>query len=343
MRIHQIFIVCFMLSLAACKPDVREKETPEDTLHVKAEPAVRVTYKVPVRLMGILGTKQEMKLSFKTGGIIGRVNVRDGENVKKGHELISLNLEEIEAHAKQASVAYKKAKRDLERTKNLYADSVATLEQYQNSQSAYEMVKAQKQIADFNLLHSKITAPSNGKVQKVLAEANEIIAPGYPAILFASTESDWVVRVAVTDKDVVKLRIGDSAIVTMDAFPGDTLSATISELGSIADPVTGTYEAELHIRHPDPRFRTGYISRVLIYPHEKVTGISVPMNALLDISDHNAYAYVVKEGKAIKRNVKTGNVKNGHVIILEGISAGDSVIVSGAHYIQNDTRIRITN
>lgn len=334
-----LFLSAFALILSACKNQPAGHPSPENIVPVRVEPASSSEFISPVRLSGILGTRQEMKLSFKTGGIIRQVNVSDGQSVKKGTVLVSLDLSEINAQVRQAEVAYGKAGRDLQRIENLYSDSVSTLEQVQNARSIHELAEAQKLIAEFNLRHSRIEAPSNGKVQKVLVETNEIIAPGYPAVLFASTDNDWVVRVAITDKDIVRLSLGDSAWIMMDAFQDDTLRAEITELGSIADPVTGTYEAELLIRNPDPEFRTGYIARAVIFPGEVEKAILVPLEALLEASDRSAFIYVVERGDPVKRRVILGKIMKGKAAVVSGIIEGDSVIVQGSPYIGKGTKV----
>ncbi len=194
------------------------------------------------------------------------------------------------------------------------------------------------QIAEFNLEHSRIIAPSDGNIQKILVETNEMIGPGYPAILFASTENDWVVRAALTDKDIVKLSLGDSAQVYMDAFPGKSFSARITELGAVADPVTGTYETELLILHSEPGFRTGFISRAEIYPTQIHRSLVLPIHALIDATDNRAFVFIYQEGKARKRRIRTGAVLGEEVVVLEGLHAGEEVITEGAKYLREGMR-----
>jgi RND family efflux transporter MFP subunit len=269
--------------------------------------------------------------------------VKEGETVKSGETLVALDLSEIRAQVNQARIGYEKARRDLTRAENLYRDSVATLEQFQNAESALEVARSQKQIADFNLRHSQIKAPSDGKIQKILVEANEMIGPGYPAILFASTENDWVVRSSLTDKDIVKLTLGDSGRITMDAFPGTSFTAEVSELGSVADPVTGTYEIELRIAEAHPQFRTGFFSRCEIYPAQMNRSLVVPVEALLNASDRSATVYVASEERALKRKVSIGQLVDGFIVVSGGIEQGEEVITDGARYVNEGVNIRIVN
>ena len=201
--------VALLLCIVACTGPEQKSQVESQIIPVEIQRVESRTYKVPVKLTGLLATTTQMKLSFKTGGLIDQLKVREGMEVSAGEVLAVLDLSEIRAQVKQAEIGLEKSLRDMKRAGNLFRDSVVTLEQYQNAESAYELARTQKQIADFNLLHSKIKAPSGGRIMKVLVECNEVIAPGYPAIVFASTENDWVVRAPVTDKDIVKLRIGD--------------------------------------------------------------------------------------------------------------------------------------
>jgi RND family efflux transporter MFP subunit len=341
MKKHIVLFLLTALFLAACSQKEPAATASERITRVRVIHPRVIRIPVTVTASGMLATRQEMKLSFKTGGIVRSVPVREGQTVAKGETLASLDLSEIQAQASQASVGFEKAQRDLDRAKNLYRDSVVTLETLQNAESAYELAKAQQRIADFNLKHSCIRAPSKGKIQKILVERNEMIAPGYPAILFASTENDWVVRIALTDKDIVKVDVGDSATIRMDAFPGEAFDAVVTETGAIADPVTGTYEVELMTSSVKQAFRTGFISRVTVYPDQWLSGFWLPMEAVVDMNDRTGYVFIADGSTARRVEVVTGGLVGDGVLIHEGLNEEDIVITEGASYLEDGSRIEI--
>ena len=88
-----------------------------------------------------------MKLSFKTGGIVGKIFVREGDRVRKGDLLASLDLLEINANADQAKIAYDKAVRDYIRAENLLKEGATTLEKKQNAETAMNMAENSLEIA----------------------------------------------------------------------------------------------------------------------------------------------------------------------------------------------------
>lgn len=338
-----IIISALILLISGCRQQAAERSKEGTAVKVKLAHAIPSDYTVPVRASGMLATRKEMKLSFKTGGLIDLINVHEGEYVQSGQLLARLDLSEISAQRQKARIAHEKALRDLERVENLYADSVATLEQYQDARSALNMAYAAKQIADFNYQHSFIKAPSNGQVQKILMEEHEMAAPGYPVLLFATTANEWVVRVALTDKDIVRVAVGDSAVISMDPYPDRLFRATISELGTMADPVTGTYEAELKLQNAAAGFRSGFISRATIYPPDSSQGYSVPVTAIRGAEGNRASLFVAENGRAVKRDIISGPVKDGNIIISSGIMENDMIITDGAAYLSHGTEISVTD
>jgi hypothetical protein len=127
----------------------------------------------------------------------------------------------------------------------------------------------------------------------------------------------------------------------MDAFPGISFTAEIIELGTVADPVTGTYETELMILQTLPQFRTGFISRAEIYPTELKRSLVLPIHALIDATDNRASIYVNRDSKAEKRRISTGTILGEEVVVLEGLSEGEEVITDGAKYLREGSDLEI--
>jgi RND family efflux transporter MFP subunit len=280
-------------------------------------------------------------LSFKAGGIIEKIPIREGEKVKKGQLLAVLELSEIRSKVNQAKLAVDKADRDFLRAANLFRDSVVTLELYQNAKTALEVARSELRIAEFNLEHSGIVAPANGLILKKLAEENEIVGPGHPVLFFASIENEWIMRVHVTDKDRIHLNINDSASVSFDAFPGQQFRAKIAEIAEISDPFTGTYEIELSLDEQIISPVSGLIGTARIFPSRVLDYPIVPYESLMEGNGKDGQLWVLRKGIPVQTNVRIFALKDDGILIERGISAGDSLIVEGGHHIREHSRIII--
>ena len=314
---------------------------PADTTEVKIAVIVPEVIEIPVRTSGRLSTPEEIKLSFKTGGVISHMFVREGTHVEKGQLLARLDLSEINARFDQAELAVDKAKRDYKRAKNLYEDSVATLEQLQNARTALKVAENNLDVARFNRNYSTIEAPTKGTVLKRIAQENEIIGPGHPVFLFGTRAKNWIVKANVTDKDIVRIKPGDSASLSFDPFPGRSFAGTVDQMAQFADPYTGTYEVQIRLDKPDNNLVSGFISGVNIFPARHKKAITVPVDALSEATGKTGYVFLIKNGKPERRAVSVNRLSDQKLIINSGIAEGDTIITEGYNYIKPNSVIKI--
>ncbi len=344
--IHCRYLLLFfiLLVIPSCK-DKQIHQVQKEKVHVKVTWPLEVELVIPITSSGKLYAGEETKLSFKTGGIIKHMEVNEGDKVKKGQVLAELDLSEIRSLVNQAKQQVEKYKRDYARIKNLYEDSAATLEQFQDIQTALEVAQSEYSIALFNLEHSIIKAPSNGTILKKLKEENELIGQGHPVFLFASSDKNWIVKTEVTDKDIVHIDKGDSCLVEFDAYPGEKFRATISGIGAFANPYTGTFTLELEVLSPPKNLVSGFIARATIYPSISHSTYAIPYATLSSGTGRDGYVFIAKNGRAIKKKVHIIMLSDSIIFINRKnapFSGNDSLITDGVNYLQDSSLINIT-
>ena len=336
-------IIAILLAALACKPAPR-KMTATLPVPVRVTEVAREEVSIPVHSGGVLLSNEEVKLSFKTGGLVSRILAREGDKVKKGQKIAVLNLSEINAQVNLAGSAFEKAGRDLERVKRLYADSVATLEQLQNATTAVSVARSNLDIAKFNLNHSIITAPDDGIILRQLVRENELVSQGYPVFLFGCKGKNWRVKTGLADRDVVRINPGDSAVVSFDAWPGVAFPGTVDIVSEMASQGTGTYDVELAIEDKGYRFAAGFIASVDIYPSGRQSYLLVPVGAIIDADGSAGYLFSVNDSDRVSR-IKV------NIIALSGdraaINAGQNklkrIVSEGAAYLRDGEKVKIMN
>lgn len=325
-----------------CNSKANEIQSQEKVI-VKTAPVRLQDISFPIHTSGRLASKTEMKLSFKVGGIIQKIFVDEGQTLKKGQILATLDLSEINAKVIQARSGFEKTKRDFERVKRLYADSVATLEQMQDATTALEIARSNLKVAEFNLQHSAIYSPVDGKVLKRFVEVNELIGVGMPAFIFGSSGKDWIVRVGVADCDIIRIQLADSAVVSVDAYPDVKFPARISEIAEAADPMSGTFEVELSVDTKNYKIISGFIAKVEIFPAKKQRLFIVPIESLIEGDGHNGFVYTLATNreKAKKIPVKVGFILEKEVAIVAGLENVNQVITDGASYLTDGAEVKL--
>jgi RND family efflux transporter MFP subunit len=344
-RFFAFTLISFSVLIEACSPSQSKDQQAEvEAIMVRTQPVTSQAMTLPVVTSGIVASKKEARLSFKTGGILARLYAEEGQSVRKGQLLASLNLTEIEAQVSQAQQSQEKAQRDLERVKRLYADSAATYEQLQNATTGNQVAQSGLQIARFNLQYSRIYAPDQGKILKRNVEEGEMVNPGSPVFVFAAAgEGNWIVRVGVSDRDMVRLKTGDQAEVTLDAHPGTQFPATVTEIAQTADSRNGTFEVELSIKPQGKLLASGMVAKIKILPSSGPSMLVIPIEALVEAEGDLGYVYTLStDQQSVKKiPVRIALMQKNTVAISEGLQANDTIITEGVSYLTTDARVKV--
>ena len=313
------------------------KPTPVRVSRASSGPAVP-----PIDTNGIVVTKDEMRLSFKMGGVVRRIQVQEGDVVKQGQRLAEIELTEVEAQVEQARQLAEKATRDLKRGENLYADQVISLEQLQDLRTQAALADAQFKSARFNQGYSVITAPRNGVVLRKLVEERELVSPGTPVLVFGESARGFVVRAALADREIVNVKLGDKGDIHMDAFPGQEMIGTVVEVASAADPKSGMFPVEVRFDAPPPRLVSGLVARLRLTPQSTGTPLTyVPMAALVEGNGDRASVFVVAGGKAVKRDVHVAFITADSIALESGLISGEAVVTDGALFLENGEPVEV--
>jgi RND family efflux transporter MFP subunit len=347
MKTHFLIIAAFML--ASCKNSSKEsakdpvRESGSGLTHVKVE-KVSTDANVPqIKALGIIMSESEAKPSFKTGGIIRQCYFREGSTVKKGQLLATLVMTEINAQVTQAEEAFAKAERDYRRVQNLYADSVATLEQLQNVKTAYEVSGKTLEIARFNQSQSEVRAPIHGRVVKQMLYEGEIAGPGMPVCYIMGTGSkDWKVVVGLNDRDWAKISKGDKAEVQFDAYPGRQYKAIVTEKAAYSAGNAGTLDVTLKLLEQPVVLAAGLVADVSFNMPAGQAARVIPIEALVKTNGKSSWVYTVENGVARAIPVRLGELRGNKVEIIQGLDGVDEVITIGSVYIEDGERVEVS-
>src|SRR5881409_1842249 len=293
---------------------------------VRFEKASRRDLVAAVTASGKIQPKKKVDISADITGRITRIAVREGDLVTKGQFLLQIdptiyqaNLQQSEAvlASSQAAAVQAKANRDqadraLGRTKELHAQNpnLVSQEQLEQAQTAFDIAEAnltaaQRQVdqaraavrsASYNLPKTTLLAPMAGRVTRLSVEEGEVAVPGtfskdVGLLLTISDLSVIQVKVNVDETDVVRLHLGDSVEVTIDAFPDTTFRGRVTKVSNSAiltaaasAPGTNTqavdYQVEITLTNPPGDVRPDLSATARIVTDTRKQALSIPIIAL---------------------------------------------------------------
>jgi len=339
-----LFVSMMPVLVAGCLAGSAEEPATatREAVSVRAVPVVTEEIRRPIVATGTFGPKDEIALSFKIGGVVETVGVDAGATVRAGQTLAALHMREIDAALAKARSAADKAERDLERARALYADSVAPLSQLQDAETASDVARADLEAAAFNRQYAVVRAPADGVILRRAAEPGETVGPGTPVLVLGSRARGAVLRVGLADRDVVRIRRGDTAAAHFDALPDRTFRGRVTEIGAAAAPGTGTYSVEVRLEGAGA-LAAGMVGRVELFPTAGTTTSVVPVEAVLEADGDEGTVFALSDDGAHARRVRVrvALLDDGKVAVTHGLDGVGSVITDGAAWLMDGDAVRV--
>jgi len=338
----RLVAVALALSVVACSRVEPEQRRPTP---VRVQAAVTGPAMPAITTNGIVATKDEMRLSFKVAGLIKKIYVEEGQPVHKGERLAEIELTEIDAQVAQIRALAEKAQRDLDRGERLYADQVISLEQLQDLRTQSALQKAQLRGIEFNRGYSVIAAPQDGVVLRKLSQERELVPAGQAVLIIGAHERGYIVRAALSDREIVQLKLGDPAEILMDAYPGRAIAGKVTEIANAADEKSGMFPVEVRFGSMPVPLASGLVAKLRIHPASarQATLTYVPIGAVVEGDRDRASVFVVDGNRARHRAVSVAFIDPSGVAIASGLTPGERVVTDGALYLEDQERIEVDN
>lgn len=358
------------------------------TVKVAVENAEKRLLVETITANGKIQPEKEVKISPDVSGEIVELTVKEGDNVEKGQLLIRIKpdiylsqkdrslaaISSARARLAQSEAQFTQAELTFNRTKQLFEEQTISRSEYEQAEASYRIAKAEVDAAKFsvvsseaslkeaneNLIKTSIYAPMTGTVSMLLVELGERVAgTGMMAgteMLRVADLSRMEAQVQVNENDIVRVNLGDTAMIEVDAYLDKKFKGIVTEIansakttGVSADQVTNfdvkilvlpeSYKDLVDAGNPN-LFRPGMSTTADIQTETKAGIITVPIQSVTTRtdttqkvatqSDKDVRTLVfTTDGKyALAKDVKTGIQDNNYIEILEGIAEKDQVISS---------------
>lgn len=297
-----------------------------------------------IEATGAIALKRETPLSFKVVGVVALLEVRAGDVVKADQVLASLDQTEITAREREARAQLELARKEYERSAELYRRGFVAVGRADASKAALERAQAAFDVVRFDRRWTELRAPWDGVVLNRFAEAGEIVAPGHPVLAVGDTTGGFNLMAPIADRDVARLAVGDRADVRF-ATADAPVTGRVARLTAKADLRTGSFEAEIALDKPPPSLRSGMIGDATIHPSVGRTTamLAIPTEAIVEGDGERATVYVLKSdgASAELREVRLSRLEGSQALVHDGLSAGERIVVSGAAYIRAGDPLRV--
>jgi membrane fusion protein, multidrug efflux system len=280
-----------------------------------------------VTAVGALIAEDSVVLRPEIDGRIEKIQFAEGQPVKKGAVVVTLDAAEQRARVAAAEADLKLAESRFRRSEELVAQNFISRQALDEARANLDIVRARLTQEKVALDKTVIRAPFAGVVGLRQVSPGAYINKG-DDIVRLDALSRLKVEVPVPETFVSRVRIGLPVKVTVDALPGQTFNGTVHAVDPVIDSASRNMRARARIANPRNVLKPGMFARVSADLGGKASAIMVPEQVIVPRGDGN-FVFAVIDGKAELRPVKLGRREPGRVEVVEGIKAGETIVLDG--------------
>jgi RND family efflux transporter MFP subunit len=293
-----------------------------------------------VTVSGVVEPIRTIAVNSQLSGALLTVETEEGMQVREGQILARVDDRELAAQEASAEAAFAVAEAAYERAEQLRQSQVITIGEYERDRTAYAAARAQLEQLRTRRGYASVRSPLNGIVLEKRVEAGDLVAP-QTQLFRVGDVSTMVVRVAVSELDVVELAPGESATLAFDAFPQRSFQGRIRRIFPAADPGTRLVPVEVALDAAGAATaRPGFLARVTFALGARPNVRLIPASALVSGTGGQA-VFTVESGRAMRRSVQTGLTSQGQIEIVSGLERGDTIVVTGGNTLRDGAEVRV--
>jgi membrane fusion protein (multidrug efflux system) len=340
-RLPLFIIIIVLISLIAYLtwPEKQvEKSQYKRFVAVKMTPVILTDFIESVEAVGTASANEQVKITSKNSDLVDEVYFSDGEKVKKGELLVTLNNQEEHAKVSELSANLLESQAHLKRLSDLLLSNATSMSLVEQQVAKTKAIEAQLLSAQAILNDTSIRAPFAG-----VLGFREISRGAYIDAGTIITSLDDLSQIKVDfylpERLFTKINIDQKITAFNTAYDEKAFVGKVIAIDSRIDPKTRSMKVRAIIANPSGKLRPGMLLNIsVLLQIEKI--FQLPESAIIPIEDKH-YVFVVNEEKALRKRIEIGRRHPGFVEISSGLIEGELVVVEGALKLRDGTAVTI--
>lgn len=327
---------------------IKNAEGSKNVPLVTAFEANRQKFEHYIELQGDVTTKQNVLIYPEAAGILIRVLVKEGQSVKKGELLATIDKGGMDSQLNQMKTQIALAKTTFERQERLWNQKIGTEIQYLQAKSNYESQESMIKQLESQLDKYKITAPFSGIIDDVIKDQGTVVAPGGPGseVFRIINLSEMYLEVSVPESHIANVTKGKNVEVYFPVL-NRSITSTVRQTGNFINPNNRSFTVEIPLPNSDNLIKPNMTAKVLINDYLNEQALLIPQSVISENAEGEQYVFVATDknneslANAQRKIIATGLTKGDNVEILSGIDNGDMIIQEGARSVRSGQQVKI--
>ncbi|MCU0661568.1 MAG: efflux RND transporter periplasmic adaptor subunit [Myxococcota bacterium] len=306
-----------------------------EVVTVTSEPLTR-----QVIASGVTKSDRDITYSAEIGGRLDFMKLEPGARVKKGQVIARIDYTALSAQAEQTEASLDLARLTHERLTALSAEKIVSQQRVDEARTGLLQAEAASKIAAVSLSKGTVRAQYDGIVAEAYTDQGEFVAPGSPIARIVDVRN-LVVEARFAESEISFVRSGALAMVRVESL-NEEFQGKVETVVPTADPESKTFKVRIRVENKDERILVGMATRTRVTSDATTSAVLIPHDAVIETGGTRK-VFVAQNGIAKARTVTLGQSVDARVAVLEGLDAGDKLIVVGQRDLKEKQPITIVN
>lgn len=273
-------------------------------------------------------------------GRVTELNFRSGQRVEAGDVLIRLDDDIERANLTEAEAILVQERQTVERVRQLQKSNAVAMAQLEQATAQFAAAEAAAERARRHLADREIRAPFDGVVGLTDLDPGARVEEG-SVIATIDDLSEIEIEFSLPETLFAEIHKGQAISATGAAFPDRSFTGRVNAIGTRIDPVSRAFRVRALIPNPEGALPAGMFMFLTLVLSE-TEAITVPEEAVI-AQAADIYIYVIEGGLAVRRSVTTGLRQDGAIAILDGVEAGEPVVIRGLQRLRDGAPVKVLN
>lgn len=287
--------------------------------------------------IGTARANEALDVTAKISNRVTAIRFREGQQVKAGDVLVEFDSEQVRANLAEAQAQLGDSRSQFNRSRELFATRALSEAQLDQLQAALSVNEARVAGARSQLNDTIISAPFSGRVGLRHVSVGSLVSPG---TVITTLDDTSIIKLDFSVPEVFLATVKEGLEISAGttAYAGEVFKGKVSSIDSRLDPVSRALIVRAKIENGDGRLKPGMLMTVKLMRAE-APALLIPEQALVPEGDQK-FVFAVRDGKAVKTEVRTGRRRPGEVEIVAGIGEGDVIVIEGTQKLREGAPVK---
>jgi len=295
--------------------------------------------------VGSLTAVQGIEVTSEVAGQVSAIHFRSGQPVKRGELLLQLDDSVDQADLAGLQAEQYLAQLQFERNARLVKERSVSRAEYDNARANLEAARARVAAKQASITKKAIRAPFDGRLGIRRVDLGQYLPPG-AAIVPLQVLHPIYLDATLPERRLAEVSVGQTVEVQVQAYPGEPFAGTLSAINPGIDPASRSVKLRATLDNPDGRLRPGMFAEVRLRLPRIEPVLTLPQTAI-SYNPYGASVFVIApQGDQLvveTRQVETGEVRDGRVVIVSGVREGEQVVSAGQVKLRSGMAVTIDN